>query len=372
MAFDSRIVYLTGSLEAGGLERFVSKVSITGKKEHRFEPVIICLSKRSGIFLQEVTQEDILVLAAPTGWQRNLGALLQLGKLIRKQNPIVVHSQVNFSIFQQWLATLFFSKARFMVTERNCYPLTGWDLLRRRLQFHFLRIIGVHYSGNSVEVVRYLAHMMRYPERKIPVIPNGIEIPLIDPLVRSRTREKHVWKAEDFVIGYISRFAEHKGQKYFMQVMEELHHHLGKQLKVCFIGDGPLYVKMEKYARSSKMADQIIFLGILNNVNDYYQAFDCTALLSDYEGMPNVVLEAMAYGLPVIANPVGNVVELFEQGGGMVNYSHDPVQTAGLFLELAKNSPKRESIGTLAKEKIRSSFSMQHTLNLLVRFYGTR
>lgn len=369
MASDPKILFLTGSLEAGGLERFVTSASIAGLNSKVFTPAVLCLSKRKGLFVEVLESNSIEVFEAPQGWQRKIRSLIALGRLLHKINPNVVHSQVNFSLVQQWFATRFFTSAKFMITERNCYPLQGWALTRRRLQFHFLRLLGVHYSGNSVEVVKYLAKMVRYPERKIPVIPNGIEIPLNDPVVRKRIREQQGWGPQDFVVGYVARFAEHKGQHYFLQVMEIVHHQLGNRLKVCFIGDGPVRSSIQDSANFSNMAHLFSFLGVVDNVHDYYQSFDCTALLSDYEGMPNVVLEAMAYGLPVIANPVGNVVELFEHGGGVVNRSHDLKQTAYLFLDLAENSQKREEIGTLAKQKIKSSFSIQHTLKLLSKYY---
>lgn len=369
MASDSRILFLTGTLEAGGLERFVTRVSIAGLNNNVFTPVVLCLNKRKGLFVETLEANSIEVFEAPEGWQRKIKSLIALGRLIDKINPKVVHSQVNFSLVQQWVATRFFTSAKFMITERNCYPLQGWALTRRRLQFYFLRLLGVHYSGNSVEVVKYLANKVRYPERKISVIPNGIEIPLNDPIVRKRIREKHGWGPQDFVVGYVARFAEHKGQHYFLQVMESVYQQLGNRLKVCFIGDGPMRSSVQDSVNVTKMTHLFSFLGVVDNVHDYYQSFDCTALLSDYEGMPNVVLEAMAYGLPVIANPVGNVVELFENGGGVVNRSRDLKQTAHLFLDLAKNSQKREEIGTLAKKKIKVSFSIQHTLKLLSRYY---
>lgn len=365
----NKIIYFTGSLEAGGLESFVSRVSIRGKQEKRFQPVIVCLSQRVGVFLKEVEKEGILVLEAPKGWQRNPFALFRLGKLIGNKQPSVVHSQVNFSLFQQWFATWFFTRAKFMVTERNCYPLLNFALLRRRFQFYFLKRLGVHYSGNSREVASHLALLMKYPISKIPVIPNGVKMPHTSLEVRNKVRNRYGWATEDFVVGYVARFAPQKGHNYFIKVMDQLWNVLGDRLKICFIGDGPLRKTIENQILNSNLSSLSLFTGVIENVDEYYQSFDCTALLSDYEGMPNVVVEAMAHSLPVVANPVGNVLELFEGEAGMVNCFSTPEQTANLFLSLAQQPHLRQRIGEFANAKIARKFSLDNTMRLLTKYY---
>lgn len=364
------VLFLTGSLGAGGLERFVSKVAMEEQHRSRFKPVIVCLSNKAGLFVDIVEKEGVQVLEAPKRWQRSLIGLFKLGRLIRVHKPLVVHSQVNFSLFQQFLAVSLYTKARFLVTERNCYPLKGWALIRRKFQFYSLIFFGVQYSGNSIDVVNHLSGLMGYPKQKIPVIPNGIEIPPHDHLKRRMIRVRHGWREEDFVVGYVSRFASHKGQGYFLEVMQIVYAQLGNKLKVCFIGDGPERNRIELLASSSPIANLTSFLGIIENVNDYYKAFDCLALFSSYEGMPNVVIEAMAHGVPIVANPVGNVAELFDGGGGIINQFDDPAKTARLILDLAEHPVKREEIGKNAEMKVQSSFSLRNTRQLLYNYYG--
>lgn len=367
-----KVVFVTGTLDAGGLERFVSQVSITGKKEGAFEPVILCLSKRTGLFLKSVEAASIPVVEAPARWQRKWSALKQLGSLIKYHNPDIVHSQVNFSLLQQWVAVRFFTHAKFFVTERNCYPLQGWSLIRRVVQFHLLRLLGALYSANSIDVAKHLARMVHYSPDKIPVISNGIDVKPIDLETRAEIRTKHSWSTEDFVVGYVSRFAGHKGQDYFLSVMEVAVKQLGDRLKICFVGDGPARHKIEARVNNSSLKNQCLFLGIVENVPAYYQGFDCTTLLSAHEGMPNVVIESMAYGLPVVANPVGNVVQLFEGGAGLINYSKDPGQTAQLFVDIANDKITRRATGDRARQRIIESFSLHRTIHLLSELYGTR
>jgi glycosyltransferase EpsF len=364
-----RVIFLVGNLSTGGLERFVTRVSIEAANCSLFEPVVICLVKREGLFLEHLEQQGIRVLQAPMKWQRTIKALMKLRAVIRQEGASIVHSQVNFSLFQQWIASLF-TGATFMVTERNMYPLRGIDRLRRLVQFYGLKVMGVHYSANSVEVALHLSRMLWYPERNIPVIPNGVDIPDLNAVNRNEVRARLGWQANDFVVGYVARFAAHKGHDYFVQVMRSVSNKLGARLKICFVGDGPVRRDIERAVSDAGLQEQVMFTGIVSNMSDYYAAFDCTALFSAYEGMPNVVIEAMAFGLPVVANPVGNVTELFTDQCGVINRGTTAAETATYFLQLEKEPELRRQYSRNARERIARKYSLSNTLNLLCREYG--
>lgn len=369
MVSDRKVIFFVGNLGSGGLERFVAQVSLASVNRSLFNPIVICLANREGVFIEPLERQGIQVLAAPGRWQRSLKSLLALRAIIRDEKPDVVHSQVNFSLLQQFVAS-WLRGTRFIVTERNTYPLHGVSRLRRFLQFYALKFAGVRYSANSLEVARHLSRLVKYPIAKIPVIPNGVEVADLSTVDRDNLREVRGWKKDDFVVGYVARFAQHKGHSYFVHVMHEVQKTLGDRLKLCFVGDGPIRSKIESECEVAGLSGRAVFTGVISAMDQYYPAFDCTALLSEHEGSPNVVIEAMAYGLPVVANPVGNVLELFEGGAGVINDSTNAIVTAQLFVELAQGSGRREMIGQLARERISKSYSISQTLEILLRQYG--
>lgn len=369
MVSDKKVIFFVGNLGSGGLERFVTRASIEAINRSLFIPVVICLAKREGIFLKPLEERSIRVLQAPSNWQRSINALQALRVLIRQERASIVHTQVNFSLVQQWIVTLF-TGAKFMVTERNSYPLQGMARWRRVLQFYGLKCMGVHYSANSVEVARHLSRLLCYPERNIPVVPNGVDIPDSNSISRSELRARQGWQADDFVVGYVARFGAHKGHSYFVEVMKHLVKKLGPRLKICFVGDGPMRKNIEKAVQNAGLQGQVKFTGIVANMPDYYGAFDCTALLSEYEGMPNVVIEAMSFGLPVVANPVGNVTQLFADQCGVINRGATAEETATYFLQLEKEPELRSHYGRNAQERITREFSVTNMINLLCREYG--
>lgn len=362
-----RVIFLTGNLEAGGLERFVTRVACFAKENKVFEPFVICLSQRSGIFYQKLRACEVEVLEAPKAWQRNPVALFKLGKLVRSLHVDIVHSQVNFSLVQQWMSA-FIGGARFMVTERNMYPLKRYALWRRRLQFFMLKFLGVEYSANSGEVALHLSKMIPHPVNKIPVVTNGINISNFSTSGINSIRQRYGWSAQDVVIGYTARLTRHKGQRYFLEIFKEL---AEKQfpVKACLVGDGPDRTFLENWVFENQLASLVTFTGIIKNTEEIMGSFDICALLSEHEGMPNVVMEAMASGKPVVAHQVGNVSELFRGGAGIIVPLFDKEAATEAFIKLITDTAKRKETGILARKKIQAEFSLNIVVTKLMSLY---
>ena len=95
-----RVLYCVGNLAVGGLERFVTRISLRAKEGSDIEPQVCCLSTRSGQLLTHLESAGIPVYEAPQGWRRSRSANRSLSALIQRAAPDVVHSQVNFSLWQ--------------------------------------------------------------------------------------------------------------------------------------------------------------------------------------------------------------------------------------------------------------------------------
>ena len=84
-------------------------------------------------------------------------------------------------------------------------------------------------------------------------------------------------------------------------------------------GDGPLRSKLEQQvAGSGFQKNQFIFSGSASNIDDVYRRADMIILTSNHEGTPNVILEAMAHGIPVVATKVGGVAEILDRECGVL------------------------------------------------------
>lgn len=358
-----KVAFLVGTLQAGGLERFVTRMSLEARRTGAFDPVVICLNRRVGIFLDDLVRADVPVVEAPRQWYRSPFKFLQLVKLLRILNADIIHSQVNYSIVQQFVAASL-SGTQFTITERNCYVRTGLALVRRRIQYRILKIFGVTYSANSDRVASHLANMLKEDVRKFPILPNGV-------LVFERAASATEPTLGSITIGYISRMASHKGHLFFLKVFAELVRERQLNCTAVLIGDGPMRREIEQMIQTLEISTSVRLTGVVSNVDRYLRECDIVSLLSDYEGMPNVVIEAMAAGIPVIATDVGNTAQLLGSGAGIVVTKHSVKTVADQFQYLIEHPDERLKMGRVGLEVVRTHFSLERSLDILQDYYSS-
>lgn len=359
-----KVVYFVGTLEAGGLERFVTRVSIQAKKSDIFVPIVICLHKRKGIFVEELERNGIEAYQAPERWSRSLWQAWKLISLIRQLQPDIVHSQVNFSLVQQFCIARF-AGVLFTVTERNCYHRAGLALVRRRLQYAVLKLFSVRYSANSGRVAAHLASMLNEKISRFEILNNGLDVPAY-PIFH----ERNGGNKQPVRITYVARMAQHKGHLFFLEVLAELIFKRGLLCEGVLIGDGPLRVEIEAAIKRLNLVGYVHLTGVVSNVEDYLQQTDIVSLLSEFEGMPNVVLEGMAAGKPVVATDVGNSSELLE-GAGVVLKQRSVEEATTAFSKLIVDPQLRTVLGTEGRNRIERDYSIRNTVDRLNKYYKT-
>ena len=121
--------------------------------------------------------------------------------------------------------------------------------------------------------------------------------------------------SRDCIVGYVGRFSEEKG---IMQLVYAVSDIVIKRpgIKFLFIGDGSLQVTMQHYILDNNLNDSIIQPGWVSHdlLADYLNKMKLLVIPSDTEGLPNVMLEAMACGTPVLATPVGGIPTIIKNG----------------------------------------------------------
>jgi glycosyltransferase involved in cell wall biosynthesis len=116
-------------------------------------------------------------------------------------------------------------------------------------------------------------------------------------------------------------------------------------------------------AEALGLSDSVHFIGHVNEVRPYYEAGEIFVLSSAKEGLPLVLLEAMAYGVPCIATNVGGNAEVIAHGEtGFIVESANPEQLANAILELTGNADLRRRMGAKGKERVQRDFNIDDTM----------
>ncbi len=180
------------------------------------------------------------------------------------------------------------------------------ELKRRRLATAYrasYRVVAV--SRQAAESARRYYHLTN---QAIEVIPNPVDREAL-------TRHAFVPKDErELTLVCVGRMTIEKGHGDLIDAMirleTESHPHLDLKIRLRMIGDGPLRLGLEKVWNASPRRHIVEFLGRRDHPADWIASADALVSPSHFEGMPNVVLESMALGTPVIATRVGGTVEL--------------------------------------------------------------
>ena len=167
----------------------------------------------------------------------------------------------------------------------------------------------------------------------------------------------------------IGRLTEQKRFDRFLRVISVVAS-AGLVVSAHLVGNGPLRRDLETQAASLGVSHHVTFHGEQSDIVPYYRDADVLLLTSDYEGTPNVVMEAAACGLPVVSSRVGDVERLIEPGvSGFLFQPRDEQTAAESLTQLARDPELRRRMGIHARKKMESERSLTTLAPLLEQLY---
>lgn len=155
--------------------------------------------------------------------------------------------------------------------------------------------------------------------RQFSIVPLGLDVHLFDQWRERRraVREELGASEHDMLVGIVGRLTEIKNHELFLRaaaMYREIHGPedaaLGRHMRFVLIGDGHLRQALEIQALSLGLTDDVKFMGLRDDPENFYPALDIVALTSRNEGTPLTLIEAMANARPLIATAAGGVVDL--------------------------------------------------------------
>lgn len=169
------------------------------------------------------------------------------------------------------------------------------------------------------------------PEEKISVISNGVDREMFHPRNRRQARHKLGLNSEDQIVLAVGALAPVKGIDRLISALALLaRHEPGRPIKLYVIGEGPERAALEAQITNLNLQNRVSLLGAKPQMElaDWYSAADLFCLASHREGCPNVVIEALACGLPVVAADVGGIGELVKKDCGRLLAAPSPENLA--------------------------------------------
>jgi glycosyltransferase involved in cell wall biosynthesis len=180
----------------------------------------------------------------------------------------------------------------------------------------------------------------------------------IDPQGRQLLEEMFPW-APRRIVGAAGRLSPEKGFNILVDAAAIV---ARSDPTTCFVhfGDGPLRAKIRRQIAELRLEQRFILAGFRTDIDRFVPHFDLSVLPSFTEGLPSVVLESYAAGVPVVATAVGGTPEAVADGiDGYLVQPGNAQALACRILDALKSDERRRQMGALGRERIRAEFSLK-------------
>ncbi|MDR4503186.1 MAG: glycosyltransferase [Candidatus Scalindua sp.] len=204
-------------------------------------------------------------------------------------------------------------------------------------------------------------------KRKIDVIFNGVDVEKFVPSDNSSIRKIHGWSDDQMIVGAVARLD--KGKNIDQLVKGTISKDSGYKLVI--IGDGPEMYNLKSIINDMDAKGRVVLMGNRDDVHLVLKCFDVFVLPSLSEGISNVILEAMACGLPIIAYDVGGNGELVvnREGGYLVRLG-DSEMFLNHIDKILEDDSLRKKMGIFNRKLVEERFSIHNMIDSYSRLYS--
>lgn len=175
------------------------------------------------------------------------------------------------------------------------------------------QVPGVVFVSNSRKAAQAYSEWLDIPIERFHILYNGVP----DLPTDASAADKAMWKAfhastdnATEAIGGVFRLEPDKRPQLWIK-LAALYLKERPHARFVIVGDGRLRENIEALAQELHVTDRLLLVGLSNHVGYWYSQMDASVLLSRYEGLPNVLIEAQLLGVPVISTPAGGAGECF-------------------------------------------------------------
>lgn len=370
-----RILYCTSDFKAGGTQRYLLNL-VCGLNRTRFDPAVVCLSAQ-GELRGAMEKTGVPIERCPIDhamWHPlSLASIVSLARRIRGRFDIV-HTLLGHANVVGLLASVLAGHRRVLASQRILDPVSGSFVSASSAMVALGRWLFRHVARHVVVNNPAIAAALRsegLPADRIIFIANGIDTERFYPAAdHDALRRAMGIDPLAPVVGFVGRMIRDKGLERVLAAAEAILPSF-PALRILAVGDGPERARFEESAARGSLRGQVDFLGFREDPERIYPLLDVLAFPSTYsEGTPNVVLEAMACGVPVIVHRTVQTENTIRDGENGLLVDGVKLEALANALETLLRQPDRaRAIGRAAREHICAAHSLPGMLRATESLY---
>ena len=318
---------------------------------------------------------DVPTLGREAAPWRDLGAVRDLAKLMRRERPTIVHTHTSKAGFVGRLAARI-ARVPAVVHQPHGHIFHGYyGPVRTRVYIELERLAARWADRMLMLTERGAAeHLERGIGRpaQFAVVPSGVPVRAFRAASPGRDAARGALgiPRDAFVVAALGRLVPIKGFDLLIEALPPLAAAM-PTARLLVIGDGPLRGEFERRAEALGMGPRLTITGARTDVPAVLTAADVLAAPSRNEGMGRAIVEAMALGIPVVGTRVGGIPAVIVDGeSGRLVDPENAAALAGALIQLALDDRLRAKLGEAAAERA-ALFSTEVSAARLLAVYGS-
>lgn len=351
-------------LGIGGLELQVLEL-IRNINKNKFT-IFCCPLWKKMALLDEFNKAGATIVRIQKSNSYDIRIIPKLIKFIKFNNIDILHTWIFTANSWGRFAGILANVPSIICSERN---EEHWKKIIHKSIDYLLSLKTEKIIANSKRVENFLINKEKINRKKIDVIYNGVDFDRFSSINKEEIRKTLTRvKKNNVVIGTIANFNPQKDYRNLLKALSYVYQKK-KNISLLVIGKGNLEAEIKKHVKKLQLENIVTFLGRVKNVEDVLHTMDIFVLASEREGFANVILEAMASSLPVVATNVGgNSEAIIDNNTGYIVPKKDPKALADKIIKLIDQPDLANTFGNRGHERSRL-FSIKKMVNSYEELY---
>ncbi len=353
-----KVLNLIDSLQPGGAESLLSRFALEVMNHPDFQIDILTLYE-GGFFEEKLRTEGVNVSCLELAFKYDFSKGFALRRILEQSKYDILHVHLFPADVLGVVASLFLrKKPKLIFSEHNVYnrrrSMKLYKFIDRFVYSRYCRIVCVSELVKT-ELDRYLPEV----KSKSVVIKNAVELP-----------DFQYTPNKIYDIIFVGRLEKAKGIDVLLRAIQFLERKNSLAFKVAIVGDGSQRSYLKNMLRDLQIRSTVEFLGIRQDVPELMRTSKILVLPSRWEGLPMVILEAMANKVPIVASAVGGIPEVISDAvSGLLVEPENADELAAKIDVLLNDSSLRNRLSETAFEKVRTEYSIEEYCKNILTLY---
>ncbi|MBX3011955.1 MAG: GT4 family glycosyltransferase PelF [Caldilineaceae bacterium] len=354
-----RLLHLITELSSGGAQSVLLRLVERMDRAH-YQVTIVCLYNGDKAVAQQLRALGLEVIDLGMTRKWRLDAFVRLYWLLRQRRPAILHTWLfHANIPGRLLGRL----AGVPIIIGSEHTMGQEGKLRQRLN-RLTAPLADQIICIAQKVADFAHSAIGIPRAKLVVIPNGVDTQSFAPPPTPPTTDR-----QPRIFGFVGRLHPVKGLPFLLEAFAQVVAQCPEQ-QLWLIGEGSERQRLAQQRDALGLTKHVTFWGARQDVAALLQQMDLFVLPSHWEGMPMVLLEAMAVGLPVVATAVGGTPEVVVPGEtGYLVPPADPPALAQALLRFCHDPALCQRLGAAGRQRVEQHFSIEQNVAQTVALY---